>query len=220
VEADAWCEAEARVSSMADRYAKDAAMVTTLASGILTSVITGNPLPAIAAFIPVVDRLNDVRQQEYKQSIIARRAADIARSPQAGSDKENWLQAERELLIAQRAREIASSPAAAGELDNWLRAEREVLTRLRAAEIARSPQAGSDQENWLQAEREVLIAQRAREIAASPQGRGELDNWLMAEKDLEARGIIKPRSGRGGFGASHPLTVRAILRYRREGNRR
>ena len=198
---------------MADR-SSDAAMVATLASGIIQGVITGNPLPAITAFIPVVDRLNDVRQQEYKQNIIARRAAEIARSPQAGSDQENRRQAERELLIAQRAREIARSPAAAGELDNWLRAEREVLTRLLAAEIARSPQASGDWDNWLEAEREVLIAQRAREIAASPQGRGELDNWLKAEKDLEARGIIKPRPGRGGFGASHPLTVRAILRYR------
>ena len=143
---------------------------------------------------------------------IAERAGQIARSPLAGSGRDNWLQAERELLIAQRARQIADSPAAAGQLDNMLRAEREVLTELRAAQIARSPLAGSSRDNWLLAEREVLIAQRARQIAASPRAGHDLDNWLKAERDLEARGIIKPRPGRTHFGVARPLTVTAILR--------
>jgi hypothetical protein len=115
---------------------------------------------------------------------IAQRAEQIARSPQAGSERDNWLQAECEVLIAQRARQIAASPAAAGQLDNMLRAEREVLTKLRAEQIARSPRAGSERDNWLQAEREVLIAQRVRQIAASPAAAGQLDNWLMAERGV------------------------------------
>jgi hypothetical protein len=143
---------------------------------------------------------------------IAQRAEQIARSPQAGSERDNWLQAECEVLIAQRARQIAASPAAAGQLDNWLMAERGVLTELLAAEIARSPQAGSERDNWLQAERDVLIAQHARHIAASRRGGGDLDNWLKAERDLEAQGVIKPHSGRGRSEDARPLTVTAILR--------
>jgi hypothetical protein len=196
-------------------YAGDASKVLNLVGGIVASCATGNPLPAIAAFIPVVTRATDVWLQQNKRTIIANRAGEISRSPQGRrrSNQDNWLQAERELLIAQRARQIARSPGAVGSIDNWLRAEREVLTELRAAEIAKSPYRASDRDNWLQAEREVLIAQRARAIANSPQGQGELDNWLKAETDLVARGIIKPRSG-PGFGTSYPLTVRAILRWR------
>jgi hypothetical protein len=98
-----------------------------------------------------------------------------------------------EALIAQRAREIANSPEARGDVDNWLRAEREVVTELLAAEYAKSHGSeppGIENRYWGQARRWVLTAQRARAIANSPQAWGDLDNWLKAERELKAQGLI------------------------------
>jgi hypothetical protein len=66
-----------------------------------------------------------VASETQAHAEIERRAAEIARSPNTGSDFDNWLRAVIELRIAQRAREIARSPNAGGDLENWLRAERE-----------------------------------------------------------------------------------------------
>ena len=59
-----------------------------------------------------------------------------------------------EAAVAQRAEEISRSPEAGSDFDNWIRAERELGIRSRAEEISRSPQAGSDLDNWIRAERE------------------------------------------------------------------
>jgi hypothetical protein len=103
---------------------------------------------------------------EPDNAIVQRRAAEIARSPNAGTDFDNWLLAVIELKIQQRATEIARSPDAGTDHDNWLRAERELKVALRAAEISRSPQARTDYDNWLRAEQET----DAGNSAAPPDG--------------------------------------------------
>jgi hypothetical protein len=71
-----------------------------------------------------------------RREAIQGRAAEIARSPEAGSDFDNSLRAIVDVAIAQRAAEIARSPEAGGDFDNWLRAERELRITYRAQEIA------------------------------------------------------------------------------------
>lgn len=115
---------------------------------------------------------------------IERRAAEIARSPDGGSDFDNWVRAVVEVAVAQRAAEIARSPDAGSDFDNWLRAERELKVGQRAQEIARSEDAGSDFDNWLRAERDLRISQRARLIARTRPTGGEQDNWFQAEREI------------------------------------
>jgi hypothetical protein len=119
------------------------------------------------------------------RTAIEDRAREIAMSPEAGSDFDNWLRAVTEAGIAERAREIAASPEGGSDFDNWLRAERELKVAERAREIAASEEGGSDFDNWVRAERDWRIAERARAIAASPDAGTDVENWLRAEEELE-----------------------------------
>ena len=124
--------------------------------------------------------------RQSDEAIVRRRAAEIARSPNAGKEFDNWIRAVIELKITQRAVQIARSPNAGSDLQNWLRAERELKIAQRAEEIANLSEARTDYDNWVRAEHDVDIAQCAEKIAHSPGAGDDIANWFRAERELKA----------------------------------
>jgi hypothetical protein len=163
-----------------------------------------NPSPANRPSATVREQINSVSrfepspewfQEEASQraptrqsdeAIVRRRAAEIARSPNKGTDFDNWIRAVIELKITQRAAQIARSPNAGSDFQNWLRAEHELKVAQRAEEIASSPEAGTDYDNWVRAEHDVDVAQRAEKIAHSQRAGDDKANWYRAERELAA----------------------------------
>ena len=124
--------------------------------------------------------------RQSDEAIVRRRAAEIARSPNAGKEFDNWIRAVIELKITQRAVQIARSPNAGSDLQNWLQAERELKIAQRAEEIANSSEARTDYDNWVRAEHDVDVAQCAEKIAHSPGAGDDIANWFRAERELKA----------------------------------
>jgi hypothetical protein len=140
----------------------------------------------------LTEAINTIAQPELSPEWLRDIAA--TRSPNRASD---------EAAIARRASEIAHSPEAGTDFDNWARAVIELKVAQRAAEIARSSQAGSDYDHWVRAERELKVAQKAEEIARSPDAGNDYDNWLRAEQSRHVRGTRRTcRTSRAAWGTA------------------